>query len=112
MREANEQMQSLMAGYGSLTTRARREAREGAVPSAVREAALGIDKFIAEAIGCGKGSESFRAALGTDCASRAVQEALGIDRGSVAMRAALGLDSASRAMREALGRSDPLFKGL
>jgi hypothetical protein len=103
MREANEEMQSLLGAYGSLTARARREAREGALPSAVREAALGIDKFIAEAIGCGRESASLRSALGTDRASRAMQEALGIDRGSIAMRAALGLDRASVAMREALG---------
>jgi hypothetical protein len=102
-------MQSLPGGYGSLTARARREAREGALPSAVREAALGIDKFIAEAIGSGRGSASFRAALGTDRASKAMQEALGTDRGSIAMRAALGLDRASVTMREALGKAGPRF---
>jgi hypothetical protein len=109
MREANEQMQSLLGGYGSLTARARCEAREGAYPSAVREAALGIDKFVAEAMGNGQGSASFRAALGTDCASRAIQKALGMDRGSVAMPAALSLDRTSLAMREALGRTGPRF---
>lgn len=109
MREANEQMQSLVGGYGSSACRLRRDARVGALPSAARDAALGVDKFIAEAIGCGKGSASLRSALGTDRASRVMQEALGIDRRSIAMRAALGLDSATLMMREASRRSDPFF---
>ena len=43
VREAKEQIQSLVGGRGSSTARAIREAREGSLPGAGREAAVGIE---------------------------------------------------------------------
>lgn len=92
MRKAHERIDALIHGRESTADRMLREAQEGNVGRAMREAAAGIDRTIAEALGFAKGSASLRGVLGGDSSTANMRAALGIDFGSVAMRRALGLD--------------------
>jgi hypothetical protein len=91
-------MHALLGGRESVADREMREARESFVEKRAREAAFGIEKIVAEAMGLRRLGSAFGTSQ-HDRASASLERALGLDRGSIAMRAALGFDRASLEMR-------------